>query len=277
LVRRTGTVDNANGVNIDSTEHKGMGVTRIALVTGGARRVGRAICLQLAARGYGLLIHYRTSRQDAEQTRSDCLSAGAALAETVCGDLSDAGFRAGLIPQATNQVGRIDLLVNSASLFEYDDVSSFTPERFAAHLQSNYLAPVELTLALHHQMLDAAAQAHVVTLLDQKIFNLNTDYLSYTLAKLASHASIRYLAQCCAPTLRVNAIAPGVTLVSGDMSPTDFDQAHGIAALGRSSTPEDIAASVVFLDSSHAMTGQTLTVDGGQHLVPRGRDVAFGT
>ncbi|MCK9213042.1 SDR family NAD(P)-dependent oxidoreductase [Rhodoferax sp.] len=159
-------------------------MTRIALVTGGARRIGRAICLQLAARGYGLLIHYRTSRQDAEQTRSDCLSAGAALAETVCGDLSDAGFRAGLIPQATNQVGRIDLLVNSASLFEYDDVSSFTPERFAAHLQSNYLAPVELTLALHHQTLDAAAQAQ------------------------------------------------GVTLVSGDMSPTDFDQAHGIAALG---------------------------------------------
>jgi NAD(P)-dependent dehydrogenase (short-subunit alcohol dehydrogenase family) len=251
-------------------------VTRIALVTGGAKRIGRAICLQLAARGYGLAIHYRTSRQEAEQTRADCLSAGAAFAETVCGDLSDPQCRAGLIKQVTATVGRIDLLVNSASLFEYDEASSFTPERFAAHLKSNYLAPVELTMALHRQALDAAGQAHVVTLLDQKIFNLNTDYVSYTLAKLASHASIRYLAQCCAPALRVNAIAPGVTLVSGDMSATDFDKAHGVAALGRSSTPEDIAASVFFLDASDIITGQTLAVDGGQHLVPRGRDVAFG-
>ncbi|MCF8159286.1 MAG: SDR family oxidoreductase [Polaromonas sp.] len=261
---------------MDSTEHKGNGVTRIALVTGGAKRIGRAICLELAARGYGLALHYRTSRQEAEQTRADCLSAGAAFAEMVCGDLSDPLFRGGLIKQVTLQVGHIDLLVNSASLFEYDDVGNFAPERFAAHLQSNYLAPVELTLALHRQALEAAAQAHVVTLLDQKIFNLNTDYMSYTLAKLASHASIRYLAQCCAPALRVNAIAPGVTLVSGDMSPADFDKAHEIAALGRSSTPEDIAASVLFLDTSCAITGQTLTVDGGQHLVPRGRDVAFG-
>lgn len=251
-------------------------MTRIALVTGGAKRIGRAICLQLAAQGYGLVVHYLTSRQDAEQTCADCLSAGAAFAKTVCGDLSDAHFRAGLIPQVLATVGRIDLLVNSASLFDYDDVSSFTPERFAAHLQSNYLAPVELTLALHKQAQAAAAQAHVVTLLDQKVFNLNTDYTSYTLAKLASHASIRYLAQCCAPALRVNAVAPGVTLVSGDMSPDDFNKAHGIAALGRSSTPEDIAASVVFLDTVGAITGQTLAVDGGQHLVPRARDVAFG-
>lgn len=251
-------------------------MTRIALVTGGAKRIGRTICLQLAARGYGLVIHYRTSLQDAMQTSADCLSAGAAFAETVCGDLSDPLFRAGLIKQVTATAGRIDLLVNSASLFEYDDAASFTPERFAAHLQSNYLAPVELTLALHKQAQEAAAQAHVVTLLDQKIFNLNTDYMSYTLAKLASHASIRYLAQCCAPALRVNAVAPGVTLVSGDMSPDDFDQAHGIAALGHSNTPDDIAASVLFLDTSCAITGQTLTVDGGQHLVPRGRDVAFG-
>lgn len=251
-------------------------VTRIALVTGGATRIGRAICLQLATQGYGLVIHYRKSREEAIQTRTDCLSAGAAFAETVCGDLSDARFRAGLIRQVTTLVGRIDLLVNNASLFEYDDASSFSAEQLVAHLQSNYLAPVELTMALHRQMLDSASQGHVVTLLDQKIFNLNTDYMSYTLAKLASHAAIRYLAQCCAPALRVNAIAPGVTLVSGDMSATDFDKAHTIAALGRSNTPEDIAASVLFLDASDAITGQTLAVDGGQHLVPRGRDVAFG-
>ena len=99
--------------------------------------------------------------------------------------------------------------------------------------------------------------------------------MTYTLAKLASHSSIRYLAQCCAPTLRVNAIAPGVTLPSSDMDEAGFSRAHRIAVTGASSTAQDIAQAVWMLESSPAITGQTLTVDGGQHLVPRARDVAF--
>lgn len=252
-------------------------MTRTALVTGGARRIGRAISLRLAAKGYDVIIHYLNSQAEAEKTRDDCLAAGAPVARIIRGDLSNQHDRRRLVERAAEMAGAVHLLVNSASLFNYDDASTFVPERLADHLQTNYLAPIELTMGMH-RMASASkpdSLSHVVTLLDQKVFNLNTDYMTYTLAKLASHSSIRYLAQCCAPILRVNAIAPGLTFVSGEMTPEDFIKAHRIAALGRSSTAEDIAASVVLLDESPSITGQTLVVDGGQHLLPRARDVAF--
>lgn len=250
---------------------------QIAVITGGANRIGRAICLRLASLGYGLVIHYRQSQDAAFQTRADCLIAGASVVETVQSDLADPQARASFIDLVTERIGPITLLVNSASMFDYDNADSFNASRLNDHLQTNFLAPVELTMALYKRAVAAKLDTppHVVTLLDQKVFNLNTDYMTYTLAKLASHASIRYLAQCCAPVVRVNAIAPGVTLVSGTMNAASFNQAHQIAALGHSSSPQDIANAVVLLDSSPAITGQTLVVDGGQHLVPRGRDVAF--
>jgi len=254
-------------------------MSRTALVTGGAKRIGRAISLRLAAQGYGVIIHYRNSKVEAEKTRADCLEAGARMARIIHSDLSRQQERHVLVDRATEMAGVVNLLVNSASLFDYDDASTFTHQHLTEHLQTNYLAPVELTMAMHRLARASKPEtlSHVVTLLDQKLFNLNTDYMTYTLAKLASHSSIRYLAQCCAPTLRVNAIAPGLTFVSGEMDHEDFIKAHRIAALGRSNTVEDIAASVMLLDESQSITGQTLVVDGGQHLVPRGRDVAFGT
>ncbi len=244
---------------------------RTALVTGGAKRIGRAICLHLAAQGYRILIHYRHSDTHAAATRLDCLAAGATMAQTIACDLSDTSARSALIDRAVGVFGEVDLLVNSASMFEYDTASTFTPKCFDDHLQTNLIAPVQLTMDLHRR----GRRAHVITLLDQKLLNLNTDYMSYTLTKLASHSTIRYLAQCCAPLLRVNAIAPGVSMVSGSMTEGEFEVAQKIAALGNSSTPDDIAAAVLMLDGSRAVTGQTLVVDGGQHLLPRSRDVAF--
>ncbi|MBH2017962.1 SDR family oxidoreductase [Polaromonas sp.] len=250
---------------------------RTALVTGGGKRIGRAICLRLASEGYGVVIHYLNSEVDAKKTRDDCLEAGASMARIICSDLSNPQDRSVLIDRATEMAGPVNLLVNSASLFNYDDAKMFSQERLEDHLQTNYLAPVELTMAMHriasHSKLDSLS--HVVTLLDQKLFNLNTDYMTYTLAKLACHSSIRYLAQCCAPVLRVNAIAPGITFVSGEMNPEEFNKAHRIAALGQSNTADDIAASVLLLDRVSSITGQTIIVDGGQHLIPRARDVAF--
>lgn len=250
---------------------------KTALVTGGAKRLGRAICLHLASQGYAVLIHYFTSNSDALRTRDDCLAAGAPLAEIVGCNLDDPLERAELIPRAINLVGPIDLLVNSASKFAYDNAQSFSPQSLDSHLQTNLYAPVELTMALFQAVMNRqdGSCAHVVTLLDQKVQNLNTDYMSYTIAKLASYSSVRYLAQCCAPYLRVNSVAPGVTLVSGDMGQADFEKASKIAALGRSSTPQDIAQAILMLDAAPAITGQTIIVDGGQHLLPRGRDVAF--
>lgn len=250
---------------------------RVALVTGGAKRLGRAICVDLAAHGYTVVVHYLHSHQEALQTRELCLAQGVQAYLLKC-DLAQKGERATLMARAIQLAGRVDLLVNSASLFEYDNVDSFSVDALEAHLQTNYLAPVELTMALfeHAKANPSPQMAHAISLLDQKLFNLNVDYMSYTLAKQANHASIRYLAQCCAPHLRVNAVAPGLTEISGAMSPSDFGQAHRIAALGKSSTPSDIAQAILMLDGAHAITGQTIVVDGGQHLVPRGRDVAFG-
>ena len=247
------------------------------MVTGGAQRLGRQICLALAGRGDTVVVHYKGSNQEAARTRDDCLAAGAAAAFIVQADLADKVERAALVSAVLRLTGDLHLLVNNASLFEYDNANSFAPERFEQHLQTNLIAPVELTMALHrhHSQQGGKRSGHVVTLLDQKLENLNVDYLSYTLAKLGSGASIRYLAQCCAPYLRVNAIGPGVTLVSGDMTPDEFERSQKIAALGKSSTPQDIAMAVLMLDQAVAVTGQTLLVDGGQHLVPRQRDVAF--
>ena len=257
-------------------------MSRVSLVTGGAQRLGRQICLALAERSDTVVIHYKTSAQEAARTRDDCLAAGAAAAFTVRADLAATADRATLVDAVLRLTGDLHLIVNNASLFEYDQAASFSPANFEQHLQTNFIAPVELTMALHrhHSQRQAPAgpvmeRGHVVTLLDQKLENLNTDYLSYTLAKLGSGASIRYLAQCCAPYLRVNAIGPGVTLVSGDMTPAEFERSQKIAALGQSSTPQDIAMAVLMLDQAVAVTGQTLLVDGGQHLVPRERDVAF--
>lgn len=253
-------------------------MNKVALVTGGAKRVGKAICLELARKGYDVIVHYGTSQEDAMATREACLRSGARRAFIIPCDLADKAARNDLIPNAVHMAGPIDLLVNSASMFEYDEAKTYTPQALDQHIQTNFLAPVDLTMGLYFatRANETIQQAHVVSLLDQKLFNLNTDYMTYTQAKLANHASIRYLAQCCAPCLRVNAVAPGLTDVSGSMSAQDFAQAHTIAALGRSSTAHDIAQAILMLDSATAITGQTIVVDGGQHLVPRSRDVAFG-
>lgn len=253
-------------------------MTRTALVTGGARRVGKALCLALARQGYIVVVHYRSSAHDAHATKAECLAAGAPAVHLLQADLETAAGRASVMPMAANMLGGPpDLLVNSASAFEYDDAQSFDAAHFAKQMQTNFIAPVELAMALHAQSVAAhdGRLRHVVTLLDQKVSNLNTDYLSYTLAKLASAASIRMLAQSLAPAVRVNAISPGLTLLSGDMHQAEFAQAHQVAALGRSSTPDDLAVTLLFLDQCAAVTGQTLAVDGGQHLVPLPRDVAF--
>jgi NAD(P)-dependent dehydrogenase (short-subunit alcohol dehydrogenase family) len=141
-------------------------------------------------------------------------------------------------------------------------------------MHTNVMAPVLLAQALFDAT-PAGAQAAVINLLDQKLFNLNPDFLSYTLSKAALHSATTMLAQALAPKVRVVGVAPGITLVSGDQSDVDFQRAHKVTPLGRSSTPDDIAAAVCFAAESPAITGTTLIVDGGQHLVPLQRDVMF--
>ncbi len=247
--------------------------SRIALVTGGARRIGRHIALALAGRGWDVAIHYRHAAKEAEQTASDIL----ALGRRACclqADLADEEQVRTLIPRAAEALGPVGCVVNNASLFEQDHAHDFSQSMLDRHMHANLAAPLLLAQALHAATPENA-RAVVVNLLDQKLFNLNPDYLSYTLSKAALQTATTMLAQALAPKLRVVGVAPGITLVSGEQTEEGFAKAHTATPLGRSSTPEDVAAAVCFVADAPAITGTTLLVDGGQHLIPLHRDVMF--
>jgi len=246
-----------------------------ALVTGAARRIGREIALALAADGWDVAVHYATSRDDALRTVADIEHLGR-RAVAVNRDLAvEAGVKS-LLAECAHELGAMTCVVNSASQFEQDDAASFSSERLVSATRTNVAAPVLLAQALHDQ-LPPEAQGVVINLLDQKLFNPNPDFLSYTLSKAALQEATRLLAMALAPRVRVVGVAPGLTLVSGDQSAEGFEQAHTRTPLGRSSTPADIAQAVVYLAKAPAVTGTTLLVDGGQHLVPSERDVMFLT
>ena len=246
----------------------------LALVTGGARRIGRAIALELAAHGWDLALHCRHSHDEAEATTAEATALGAAT-EVFVADLADAQACEALVPAVLLRCGRLDAVVNNASLFEYDDVAGFTVGAMDRHWRTNTAAPILLARALHEHLAQRGATGCVVNLLDQKLTHPHPDHLSYTLSKAALEAAGTMLAQALAPVLRVCGVAPGVTLPSGPMSGEQFAAAHRLTPLGRSSTPEDVAGAVRFLLESPAITGTTLLVDGGQHLSGQRRDVLF--
>ena len=248
---------------------------RVALVTGAGRRLGRAIALGLARAGWDLALHYRHSEQDAIATRDAILALGRRAVLLQCDLADDAAVRL-LAGSAIDALGTLTCIVNNASLFEYDSATDFSPALLNAHMAANVTAPVLLAQALHAAT-PQGEQAVVINLLDQKLYNLNPDFLSYTLSKAALHAATTMLAQALAPTVRVVGVAPGITLVSGEQSEEGFTQAHRATPLGRSSTPQDIADAVVYAAGARALTGTTLLVDGGQHLTPSTRDVMFLT
>jgi NAD(P)-dependent dehydrogenase (short-subunit alcohol dehydrogenase family) len=248
---------------------------KVALVTGAARRIGRETALALARDGWDIGVHYATSRDDAQQTVAAIEELGR-RAVAVNRDLAvEAGVRS-LLAECADELGPVSCVVNNASLFERDDVASFSGEHLLRAMRINVAAPVLLAQALHGQ-LPPEGRGVVINLLDQKLGNPNPDFLSYTLSKAALQEATRLLAMALAPKVRVVGVAPGLTLVSGDQSEAGFERAHTSTPLGRSSTPGDIAQAVVYLASAGAVTGTTLLVDGGQHLVPSARDVMFLT
>ena len=248
----------------------------VALVTGGARRLGRDIALELAAHGWDLALHYRHSQADAEATLAQLRALGAD-AHAFGADLADETACRALVPAVLGHFGRLRAVVNNASLFEYDDVQTFGHALMDTHWRSNVAPAVLLAQALHAHLQGGSETGCVVNLLDQKLWNPNPDYLSYTLSKAALEAANTLLAQALAPRVRVCGVAPGVTLPSGPMDQADFEAAHRLTPLQRSSTGADIARAVRFLLESPAITGTTLLVDGGQHLAAQARDVMFLT
>lgn len=248
----------------------------VVLVTGAARRIGRTIALELAAQGWDVALHTHRSRTDAEATAAEAAARGA-RAEVFAADLADGSACEALVPAVLLRLGRLDAVVNNASLFEYDDVAGFTVGLMERHWRTNTAPAILLARALHEHVIARAdgTPGCVVNLLDQKLANPNPDYLSYTLSKAALDAATTMLAMALAPAVRVAGVAPGVTLLSGEMNAAEFAASHRMTPLGRSSTPDDVARAVRFVLESPAITGTTILVDGGQHLLGQPRDVMF--
>ncbi|MES2101346.1 MAG: SDR family oxidoreductase [Pseudomonadota bacterium] len=246
----------------------------VVLVTGAARRLGRAMALDLAAHGFDVAVHYRGSAADAQAT-VDELQALGAQAHAFQADLSIESACRALVPTVAAHFRRLDAIVNSASTFEYDDPASFTVASMETHWRANTAPAILLAQALHAHLDGCSETGCVVNLIDQKLWNPNPDYFSYTLSKAALQSATVMLAQALAPRVRVCGVAPGVTLVSGPMNADEFAVAHQMTPLERSSTPDDIARAVRFLIESPAITGTTLLVDGGQHLAAQPRDVLY--
>jgi NAD(P)-dependent dehydrogenase (short-subunit alcohol dehydrogenase family) len=249
----------------------------VVLITGAAKRIGREIALTMAAAGWRVAVHYRqSSAHAAALVRDLCASpggsgAGAAVrAQAFGADLADEIQCRALVPQVQSAMGRIDALVNNASLFEHDSAADFSFANMERHWRANTGAPVLMAQALHE-----AGGRVVVNLLDQKLWQMNPDHLSYTLSKAALEAATRMLALALAPRTRVCGVAPGITITSPEMSVAEFEAAHRMTPLGRGAGAEDVASAVRFLIESPAITGTTVLVDGGQHLAGQVRDVVF--
>jgi len=242
---------------------------RCALVTGAAKRLGRSIALHLAASGWDVAIHYRHSAAEAAACAADCRALGV-QAEVFSADLADEVACRALVPAVVQHFGRLDAVVNNASTFEHDSAQSFSYAAMDLHWRSNTGPAVLLAQALHQHLSErvpgAAAAGAVVNLLDQKLWNPNPDFFSYTLSKAALQAATTLLALALAPQLRIMGVAPGLTLSSHLLSEEQFARLHRLSPLGQSSNPEDVAEAVRFVLDNRALTGSTLLVDGGQHL-----------
>ena len=256
---------------------------RTVLVTGAAKRLGREIALALAKDGWRVAVHYRDSLEEATKTVADCARLTGASAAFRANLTNETAVR-NLLPQVIAQFGRVDAVVNSASTFEHDSAASFSFAAMDKHMRSNAGAAIILAQALHSHVMardgSASAQARgplgvVVNLLDQKLWNQNPDFFSYTLSKAALEAANTMLALALAPHLRVVGVAPGLTLTSHMLNHDKFEALHTLSPLGRSSTAADVAATVKFAIDNQSITGTTLLVDGGQHLMKFERDFSM--
>lgn len=237
---------------------------RTAIVTGGAKRIGAALCRALAVDGWHVLIHCNRSRDEA-----DALAGEIGNAAVVCADLADPDA-ASRIVAGLEGLPPARLLVNNASLFAYDAAHDFTVQGWDAHVAVNLRAPLLLAQALADRV------KLIVNLLDAKLAAPNPDFFSYTISKAGLAAATELLARAWAERgIRVCGIAPSVTLVSGRQSRENFTQVHALNALGRGVRVEEIVGALRFILATPTFTGQTITLDGGQRFLGLARDVQF--
>jgi NAD(P)-dependent dehydrogenase (short-subunit alcohol dehydrogenase family) len=237
---------------------------KTALVTGAARRIGRTIAVDLAARGWAVAVHYGTSADEAASVVNK-IEGGGGRAAAFQADLRDDESVVGLIEKATAALGPLTCLVNNASVFEDDKLESVSRDSWDLHMQVNLRAPFVLTQAFVPQV-PVSAQGNVINILDQRVWNLTPHFTSYTLSKVALWTLTQTLAMALAPKVRVNAVGPGPTLKSTRQSEEQFARQWASLPLERQVMPQEIADAIRFILDAPSMTGQMIAVDGGQHL-----------
>ncbi|SLN52313.1 3-oxoacyl-[acyl-carrier-protein] reductase FabG [Pseudoruegeria aquimaris] len=256
-------------------------MAQTALVTGAARRLGRAMALYLAKRGFDVAVHYQGSEAEALEVVGEIRAMGR-RAEAFQADLvQDEGID-GLFPRVVAAFeGPVTCLVNNASVFDYDNIHTATRESWDRHLQSNLRAPFVLTQALAAQAPAAGrdergeplASSLVVNMLDQRVRKLTPEFMTYTIAKMGLWAFTQTAARALAPDVRVNAIGPGPTLKGARQSEAHFANQRAATVLGRGSNPEDVTGALGYFLDAPGVTGQLICTDGGQHLAWRTPDV----
>jgi NAD(P)-dependent dehydrogenase (short-subunit alcohol dehydrogenase family) len=235
-----------------------------ALVTGAAKRIGRAIALALADDGYDVAVHYGASRRDAEEVVA-AIAAKGRRAVALAADLARETDTLKLLEAATQALGPVTCLVNNASLFERDEALSVTRTSWDAHLEINLRAPFVL-MQEFARLLPADRNGAIINLLDERVWSLTPHFVSYTLSKAGLWTLTQVMALALAPRIRVNGIGPGPTLPSPRQSNEQFARQQASMPLKHGATPDEIAAAARFILASHAMTGQMIALDGGQHL-----------
>jgi NAD(P)-dependent dehydrogenase (short-subunit alcohol dehydrogenase family) len=283
MVEQTWTPDRVRGDKVleptfagqSSLYRKLLTFMKQVLVTGGAHRLGAEIVRQFAAAGWRVWCHYQRSGAAAQALQTELQNQGSCV-ELVQADLAQSAEVERMMAHITQTTGPLDCLVNNASLFEPDDGNNIDLPGARLQLEVNLIAPMALASLMAQQTAPNAApgQRSVIHILDQKVFNLNPDYFSYTVTKLALERSVALQAQALAP-LRVCGVAPGLMFLSGPQTQENFDRNSRVNLLREPIDPAQVAATCVFLAQNPCITGTTVCVDNGQHLVPLARDVMF--
>jgi NAD(P)-dependent dehydrogenase (short-subunit alcohol dehydrogenase family) len=235
-----------------------------ALVTGGARRIGRALVVCAAEAGYDVAIHVRAVDDEAEAAAAEVRARGRKAAILAC-DLRKEATTVALVGEAEAELGPVTLLVNSASVFEEDAFTDMNRASWDAHMETNLRSPLVLAQVFARR-LPAGREGLIVNLLDQRVLKPSPEFFSYSLSKAALWDATKMLAQALAPRIRVNGIGPGPTLPSVHQTQVEFDAEVGSTLMGRPVSPAEVAAALRYLIDAPSVTGQMIAVDAGQHL-----------
>jgi len=244
---------------------------KTVLVTGAAKRLGRAIALDLAGAGWSIGLHYHGSGADAQKTAAEIRAKGVAC-ESFAANFQDEAETESLVGRVREKLGPLTGLINSASLFEKDDWRSASKKSWDAHLETNLRAPFVLAQAFARQ-LPPGEKGAIVNIIDQRVLKPTPQFMSYSLSKAGLHWLTTTLAQGMGPNIRVNAVGPGPTMKNARQSEQDFARQREATILKHGAEPADICAAVRYLLEAEAVTGQMIAVDGGQHLIWQTPDV----